>query len=190
MYIVVIQELCWGMQHLCLSTPRGIDYAWNATMLFLSQLGHIPIEPGQFDTRAFVADNLNYWIAEFPSSDHCDISNATSSPVRDDDASVVSVTQDQWDIDSAEQLKNFATNREARRRCVGYRVIASRSLRDGYAPRGPRNTAFEGACELRFVEAALQCHRNGSMVGGGSCMNTADVIAATFLLRACAKSLQ
>lgn len=51
MYIVVIQELCWGMQRFCLSMPPGIDYAWNATTLLISLLEMIPIEPGKFDTR-------------------------------------------------------------------------------------------------------------------------------------------
>lgn len=83
--------------------------------------------------------------------------NVTSGGVRDGGASIISVTRDQWDTDSAEQLRNLATNREARKRCVVHKVIAARALRDGYAPRGPRNTAFEGACELRFVEAALLC---------------------------------
>ena len=92
MYIVVIQELCWGMQRFCFSTPPGIDYAWNATTLF-SLLGQIRVEPGVFDTQAFVADNLKYWVAEFASDDHCNMDNVTSSPVRDDDDSVISIPQ-------------------------------------------------------------------------------------------------
>ena len=63
-------------------------------------------------------------------------------------------------------------------------------MRDGFAPKGPRGTAFEGACELRFIETALRCCRNDALPRvGGRCENSGDVIAATFLLRACAKSL-
>jgi hypothetical protein len=189
MYIVVIQELCWGMQRFCLSAPPGIDYAWNATMLFISQLGKIHIEPGQFDTHAFVATNLKYWIAEFASDDHCGMDGVTSSSVRDDDISVITVTRSQWDANSVEQLANLAQNREARKRCVVHKVIAARALRDGFAPPGPRQTAFSGACELRFIESALHCRHNGTVYDGGHCQSSADAIAATFQLRACAKSL-
>jgi hypothetical protein len=189
MYIVVIQELCWGMQRFCLSAPPGIDYAWNATTLFVSLLAQMHIKPGQFDTHAFVADNLKYWIAEFASDDHCGMDNVTSSSVRDDDASVISITRLQWDEDSDEQLHNLARNRNARRRCVVNKVIAARALRDGYAPAGPRNTAFAGACELRYIECALQWRPDGSMTTVGRCQSSGDVIAATFQLRACAKSL-
>jgi hypothetical protein len=189
MYVVVIQELCFGMQRFCLSTPPGIDYAWNATTLFISQLGKIHIEPGRFDTHAFVADNLKYWIAEFASDDRCDMDNVTSSPVRDDDVSVISVTRDQWDENSTEQLANLARNREARKRCIVHKVIAARALRDGYAPKGPRNTAFAGACELRYIESALQCRHSSAMSTVDRCQSSGDVIAATFQLRACSKSL-
>ena len=190
MYIVIIQELCWGMQRFCLFVPPGIDYVWNATTLFISLLGQMPIEPGGFDTHTFVADNLKYWIVEFASDDHCDMDNVTSSPVRDGDGSVISIPQDQWDKDSAEQLANLSQNREARKRCIVHKVIAARALRDGYAPPGPRSTAFSGACELRFIETALRCCRNDAVDrAGGRCENSGDVIAATFLLRACAKSL-
>lgn len=182
-YIVVIQELCWGMQRFCLSAPPGIDYAWNATALFISLLGRMQVEPGQFDIHAFVADNLKYWIAEFASDDHCDMDNVTSSPVREDDASIISVSRSQWADDSAEQLANLAQNREARKRCIVHKVIVARALRDGYAPSGPRQTAFSGACELRLIESALQCRHNGTH------QSSADVIVATFQLRACAKSL-
>jgi len=94
MYIVVIQELCWGMQRFCLSAPPGIDYAWNATTLFISLLAGMPVQPGGFDRQAFVADNLKYWVAEFASDDHCDMDNVTSSPVRDGGGSIISIPQD------------------------------------------------------------------------------------------------
>jgi hypothetical protein len=190
MYIVVIQELCWGMQRFCLSTPPGIDYAWNATTVFMSLLAQMVVEPGGFDIQAFVADNLKCWVAEFASDDHCNMDNVTSSPVRDDDASIISIPQCQWDDDSAEQLANLSQHREARKRCIVHKVIAARALRDGYAPKGPRSTAFEGACELRFIETALRCYRNDAVArAGGRCENSGDAIAATFLLRACSQSL-
>lgn len=115
--------------------------------------------------------------------------NVTSSSVRNDDGSIVSVTQRRWDRDGAEQLANIAQNREARRQCAVHKVIAARALRDGFAPPGRRNTAFSGACELRFIESALQCRRNGTVFGGDRCQNSANAIAATLQLRACAKSL-
>ena len=186
MEIVVIGEICFGMQRFCLSQPPGIDYAWNATTQFISLLGQMRVEPGRFDIHAFVLDDFEYWITEFPSDDHCDMDNVTSSPVRNDDASIISVPQSQWDDNSAEQLANLARNREARKRCVVHKVLAARALRDGFAPPGHRNTAFKGACELRFVESALQC---GTVPGGGRYRNSAEAIAATFLLRAGAKSL-
>lgn len=189
MYIVVVQELCWAMQRFCLATPPGIDYAWNATMLLISLLGRMLIEPGQFDIHAFVADNLKYWVAEFASDDHCDMTNVTSSPVRDDDASVISVTQSQWDDDSDEQLANLALNHEARKRCIVHKVIAARAVKDGFAPTGPRDTAFPGACELRYIESALQCKQNDTTPNGDRCQSSGDAMAATFQLRACAKSL-
>lgn len=189
MYVVVGQELCFGMQRFCLSTPPGTDHAWNPTTRLISQLGQIPLEPGQFDPHAFFVAELKYWIAEFPSDDHCNMDNITSIPVRKDDASIISVPRTQWDNDSTEQLANLARNREARKGCVIHKVIAARALGDGYAPRGPQNTAFPGACELRFIESALQCRQNGTIPGGGVCLNSADAIAATFQLRACAKSL-
>ena len=102
-------------------------------------------------------DDFEYWITEIPSDDHCDMDNVTSSPVRKDDASIISVPRSQWDEDSAEQLANIARNREARKRCVVHKVLAARTLRDGFAPKGPRDTAFEGARELRFIESALRC---------------------------------
>ena len=187
--IVVVDEICSGMQRFCLSEPPGIDYAWAATSLFVSLLGRMRVELGRFDVHAFVVADLKYWLAEFPSDDHCDMDNVTSSPVRNDDASTISVPQSQWDDDSAEQLSNLARNREARRRCVVHKVIAARALRDGFAPPGPRSTAFEGACELRFVESALQCRQNGRVAGDSRCHNSADAVAATFQLRAGAESL-
>ena len=123
--IVVIQELCWGMQRFCLSTPAGIDYAWSATMLLVELLGRILIETGGFDTRAFVAENPKYWIAEFASDDRCDVDNVTSSPVRDGDVSVVFVTQDLWGKDRAEQFANLSQDCEARKRCIVHKVLAA-----------------------------------------------------------------
>lgn len=186
MEIVVISEICFGMQRFCLSQPPGIDYAWDATTLFISLLDQIRVEPGRFDIHAFVLEDFEDWIAEFPSDCCCDMDNVTSSPVRNDDASIISVPQSQWDENSAEQLANLTRNREARKRCVVHKVIAARALRDGFAPPGHRNTAFKGACQLRFIESALEC---GTIPGGGRCRNSAEAIAATFQLRAGAKSL-
>ena len=64
MEIVVVQEICSGMQRFCLSEPPGIDYAWDATSLFISLLGQVQVEPGQFDVQAFVVADFKYWIAE------------------------------------------------------------------------------------------------------------------------------
>jgi hypothetical protein len=114
--------------------------------------------------------------------------NVTSNPVRDDDASIISVTRDQQDTNSDEQLANLAQNREARRRCVVHKVIAARALRYGSAPAGPRNKAFAGACELRSIETALQWRPNSVISTVGRYHSSADVIAATFQLQACAKS--
>lgn len=179
MEVVVIDEICFGMQRFCLSQPPGLDYAWGATTQLISLLGQMRVEPGQFDIHAFVLADFKYWIAEFPSDDHCDMDNVTSSRVRDDDPSIISVPRSRWDDDSAEHLANLARNREARRRCVVHKVIAARALGDGFAPPGPRNTAFEGACELLFVESALNCRQNGTLPGGGGCMNSADVSVAS-----------
>lgn len=126
-------------------------------MLLVELLGRILIETGGFDTQALVAENPKYWIAEFASDDRCDVDNVTSSPVRDGDFSVVFVTQDLWGKDRAEQFANLSQDCEARKRCIVHKVLAARTLRDGFAPKGPRDTAFEGARELRFIGSALRC---------------------------------
>ena len=126
-------------------------------MLLVELLGRILIETGGFDTRAFVAENPKYWIAEFASDDRCDVDNVTSSPVRDGDVSVVFVTQDLWGKDRAEQFANLSQDCEARKRCIVHKVLAARALMDRFAPKGLRDTAFEGARELRFIESALRC---------------------------------
>jgi hypothetical protein len=175
LYIEVIKELCWGMQRFCLSTPPGNHYAWNATTLFsISMLGQTPIEPGQFDTHAFVADNLEYWIAKFPSDDRC---------------SIISITRNLSDDDSTKQLANLAQNREARKECLVHKVVAARALRDGYAPAGPQNPGFPRAYQLRYTEYTLQWRPNSTISTVDRFQSSGDVIAATFQLIACAKSL-
>lgn len=186
-WIEVMQEICSGMQRFCLSMPPGIDYAWNAMTLFILKLGDQRYEKDQFDVHAFAVDDLKYWVAEYPSWDRCDMQGVTECSVRDDDNSVLTVTQDQWDENPAEQLAALARNRQERNKCVVDRVIAARALRDGYAPA----ENFLGASELRYIEFALrrgtdpERHKWRDDMYQTSC----DVIAATFCLRAGASSI-
>lgn len=132
MHVVFMQGLFFGMQYFCLSTPEGIDWAWGATTLFMIRLGDVDVKPGRFDPCEFVRAELEYWIAEFPSDDHCDMKGVTENDVRDGDSSILSITKDQWDSDVAQQLANLARNREECRQCIVNKVIAARAMRDGY----------------------------------------------------------
>lgn len=187
MHIEIMQEICWGLQRFCMSNPSAIDYAWEVVSIFISELGKPKFDKDAFDVHAFAVTELKYWIAEFPSSDHCNMSGTTSNPVLDTDSSIVSITQAQLEEDEAQQLANLAKNRNDRKRCIVNKVIAARALRDGYAPSGPRSSLFQGASELRSIEFALQS--NGKGMSDDSYQTSCDSIAATFQLRACAKNL-
>ncbi|KAM0714485.1 hypothetical protein Q7P37_010272 [Cladosporium fusiforme] len=186
--IEVIHEICWGMQRFCVAPPQGIDYAWDATMLFISQLKRLSVQPGQFDSHAFALNETRHWVAEFPSDDHGGFDNHTSSQVQDTDSSIFAITLSEWQENKAEQLANLSQNRDARRRCVVRKVIAGRALRDGYASKAARNTGFSGPCELCFIEWALRCS-SSNRAASLDFQTSADAAAATFLLRAGAKSL-
>lgn len=73
-----------------------------------------------------------------------------------------------------------------RRDNVVDKVIQARALRDGYAATSP--TSFRGAYELRFIEIVLMPSK-GEMLFNRHYQSSADAIAATFLLRGCARSL-
>lgn len=133
----------------------GINYAWDAMTLFVSKLGDQQYGRDQFDVHAFAVDNLKYWVSEYPSWNRCDMQGMTECPVRADDYSVLTVTQDQWDEDATEPLAALTRNRRERNTCVVDKVIAARAFRDGYAPA----ENFVGASELRVCAP----EKNGSV---------------------------
>jgi hypothetical protein len=187
--VYIMQELFWGFHHFCMSNPSKIDYAWNAMVFFIAKLDELNVAEDKFDAHAFAVTELKYWIAENCSDDHCDMSGTTSNAVLDSDSSILAITRAEMEENEAQQLANLARNRKDRKQCIVNKVIAARALRDGYvpSPSGPDGTLFQGSLELRSIEFALQ--RNEEQGTEDGYQTSCDVIAATYQLRACAKSL-
>jgi hypothetical protein len=188
LHVVIVQELFDGFQQFCMSNSSKIDYAWNATVLFTAKLDEQKITKDEFDAHAFAVTELKWWVAENCSDDHCDMSGTTSNSVLDSDSSIPSITRAEMEEDGAQQLANLSKICKYRRACIVHKVIAARALRDGYAPSLELDgTLFQGSLELRSIEFALQCSEEKE--ADDSYQTSCDVIAATFELRACAKSL-
>lgn len=186
--IIIFMELFWGMQHFCVSTPTGIDFAWNATDAFINGFKGVEVAKGEFDVYEFAVDQLRYWTSEFCSETRCYMQGVTSTnEVRDGDSSVLSISRDEWNGNAAEQLASLARNREERRHCVVSKVLAARALRDGYVYPGPGGSLFQGARQLRDIEFPLQ--RTSERGVDDDYQSGCDVIAAMFQLRACARTL-
>jgi len=183
-----LQEAYGGMYKFCLSTPPGIDYAWKTTILFVSTLGNMTLRQQKVDAKAVAISELKWWISEYASGDQaCDMSD-DGELAQPNDITILAVSPQQWQQDPAEQLTKLALNRKTRKDHIVNRIIAGRALRDGYAAASPTRNLYAGAFELRFIEVAL-LRKEGQPLFDGPYRSSADVIAATFLLRSCAMSL-
>lgn len=179
------QEMISGMYKFCLCKPLGIDFAWNAMLNLIAQLEPMTLCNERVDARAVAVSDLQWWIAINASGDSCDLSD--DGPLASlSDITTLSVNQQLWKNNAAEQLQKLSLNRKARRDHIVNKIIQGRALRDGYSNSTPRH--FRGAYELRFIEIALK-RKPGEPFLNGPYQSSADVVAATFLLRACAKSL-
>jgi len=185
-----LQETYGGMYSFCLSTPPGLDYAWNTIMSFISTLCTITLRQQQVNATEIAISELKWWISEYASgAPACDMRDAGDGALANpNDTTILAVTAQQWQQDPTSQLAQLALNRKARKDHVVNRIIAGRALRDGYAAASPTRNLFAGAFELRFVEVAL-LREGGRPLFDGPFRGSADVVAATFLLRSCARSL-
>jgi hypothetical protein len=178
------QELYSGMQIFCHASPSHLDQAWNSTINLINSLKENELAQ-KHNAHHLAVDGLEVWIAENASGDSCS-QNDNENPTRPLDPSILSVPDALWKQDATKQLSKLAANRARRRNNIVNKVIQARALRDGYAATSP--TTFRGALELRFIEVALM-RGKGEVLFNGHYQSSADVIAATFLLRGCARSL-
>lgn len=179
------QEVISGMYMFCLANPSGIDFAWSAMLNFISRLGTMTLCNEQVDAKAVAMSDLQWWVGTNASGDPCDLSD--DGPLaHPSDITVCSLTRQAWETNAPQQLEKLALNRKARKDHIVNKIIQGRALRDGYANSTPRH--FRGAYELRFIEMALKREPDQPLLDGAY-QSSADVVAATFLLRACAKSL-
>lgn len=178
------QELYSGMQIFCLACPSSLDYAWDSTINFINMLKGNELA-NEHNAHHLAIDGLETWIAENASGDPCSMSD-DENPTRPTDPSILRISDTLWDQGAAKQLSKLASNRLKRRDNIVNKVIQARALRDGYA--STSSTNFMGALELRFIEVAFM-RSKGELLFNGHYQSSADVIAATFLLRGCARSL-
>lgn len=186
--VVIIGQVFSGMQCFCFSTPMGIDFAWDATASFVNGFKDLGVAQDGLDIHDFAVDRLKRWISLRCFTSCCDMRDVSSNnDVRGGDASVLSITPHEWTGDATRPLANLARNRKERRQCVVNKVIAARALRSGYADSEPGEGLFPGAEDLHEIEFTLESAGHRGVDGGN--WSTSDIIAVTFQLRACAKTL-
>ena len=191
-HVNIMNELCWGMKCFSLATPTAIDFAWGAISLLVKRLKAEAqdLAPDQFDPHDFAVTEIKEWVDQFLTGSACHMTGETHNDVRDNDSSILSITPNEWEASPQQQLLNLEENRRARRETIVDKVILARALRDGYVKSLPISTTFMGREQLIYIEQAFQrTERTGKWYVDDYNQTGCDVIAAMFLLRACARTL-